>query len=137
MQRLFGAMKQRFGASGGASEPRRPACAGLWDTPMVTVNGDLTTCCLDERLENRLGNINETPLATLWNGETVHRWRIAHAEGRFEDSGPLCTRCNWRSAGAVDEARLQKYLRETGESTPHSWLRSALHAARNPHRKSG
>lgn len=104
---------------------------------MVTVSGDLTTCCLDERLENRLGNINETPLATLWSSETIHRWRIAHAEGRFEDSGPLCTRCNWRSAGAVDEARLQKYLRETGELSPHSWLRSALHAARNPHRKSG
>ncbi len=81
---------------------------------MVQVNGDLTTCCLDEGLENRLGNIRETPLAALWNGETIHRWRVAQAEGRFADSGPLCTRCNWRSAGAVDADRLEKYMKDRG-----------------------
>lgn len=80
---------------------KRPACAGLWLTPMVHVNGDVTTCCLDEALDNRLGNVRETPLAVLWNGPTIERWRVAHVEGRFEDSGPACTRCNWKSAGAV------------------------------------
>jgi radical SAM protein with 4Fe4S-binding SPASM domain len=79
----------------------RPACAGLWQTPMVHVNGDLTTCCLDERLENRLGNVRETPLAELWSGPVIEAWRQAHVEGRFADSGPYCTRCNWRSAGAL------------------------------------
>lgn len=98
------------------AEPPRPPCAGLWDTPMVHVNGDLTTCCLDEGLENRLGNVRETPLAALWTGPTIHRWRVAQAQGRFEDSGPLCTRCNWRSAGAVDAEALRKYLEATGES---------------------
>ena len=68
---------------------------------MVHVGGDLTTCCLDERLENRLGNVTQTPLAELWTGPTVERWRAAQAEGRFADSGPYCTRCNWQSAGAV------------------------------------
>ena len=29
----------------------------------------------------------------------MNQWRIAQMEGRFEDSGPLCTKCNWRSAG--------------------------------------
>ena len=67
---------------------------------MVHVNGDLTTCCLDERLENRLGNVTETPLKQLWTSPTIEAWRLAHAEGRFEDSGPYCTRCNWQSAGA-------------------------------------
>ena len=80
---------------------------------MVHVNGDVTTCCLDEHLENRLGNLRTTSLAALWGGETIERWRLAHVEGRFEDSGPLCTRCNWQSAGAYppDKARvwLQKW----------------------------
>lgn len=115
-------------------EPRRPACAALWDTPMVTVNGDLTTCCLDERLENRLGNINESPLATLWNGQTLHRWRVAQAEGRFQDSGPHCTRCNWASAGAMDESRLRNYLTESATSPPT--LLSRIHAIRHSYRKS-
>lgn len=94
---------------------KRPACAGLWVTPMVHVNGDLTTCCLDEHLVNRLGNVRDTPLAELWNGPTLHRWRVAQAEGRFADSGPYCTRCNWRSAGAHPPEAVDAYLAETGE----------------------
>lgn len=123
---------------GGASlaAPPRPPCAGLWDTPMVQVNGDLTTCCLDEGLENRLGNVTTTPLATLWSGETVHRWRVAQAEGRFADSGPLCTRCNWRSAGAVDRSRIEKYLADTGEADALArYRRLHTHAARDPDRQ--
>jgi radical SAM protein with 4Fe4S-binding SPASM domain len=92
----------------------RPACAGLWHTPMVHVNGDVTTCCLDERLENRLGNVRETPLAELWNGPVVEAWRLAHAEGRFADSGPYCTRCNWRSAGALPDADLAAWKARRG-----------------------
>ena len=82
---------------------------------MVHVDGDVTTCCLDEHLENKIGNLRETPLSELWQGETMHRWRLAHAQGRFEDSGPLCTRCNWRSAGAVSETDVEAWLEQTGE----------------------
>ena len=64
---------------------------------MVHVDGDVTVCCLDEHLENRIGNLRKTPLAKLWDGELINRWRAAHVEGRFEDSGPLCTRCNWQT----------------------------------------
>jgi len=78
---------------------------------MVQVNGDVTTCCLDEHLENRLGNVNETPLAELWNGATLQRWRLAQVEGRFAESGPYCTRCNWRSAGAMTADRLDSWRR--------------------------
>lgn len=95
-----------------APAPARPPCAGLWDTPMIQVNGDVTTCCLDEHLENRLGNVNQTPLAELWNGPTLQAWRLAQVEGRFADSGPYCTRCNWRSAGSMSPDRV------------HSWRRS-------------
>jgi radical SAM protein with 4Fe4S-binding SPASM domain len=76
---------------------------------MVHVNGDLTTCCLDEHLVNRLGNVRETPLAALWQGATIEAWRTAQLEGRFEDSGPYCTRCNWRSAGAVPDAVVEAW----------------------------
>lgn len=77
---------------------------------MVHTNGDLTTCCLDEHLVNRLGNVVETPLAELWNGATIEAWRLAHAEGRFAESGPYCSRCNWRSAGAYPPERVEAWL---------------------------
>lgn len=73
---------------------------------MVQVNGDLTTCCLDEHLLNKVGNTTVTPLAELWNGPTMQRWRQAHIDGRFEDSGPYCPKCNWRSAGALSPERV-------------------------------
>jgi radical SAM protein with 4Fe4S-binding SPASM domain len=82
---------------------------------MVHVNGDVTTCCLDEGLANKLGNLTETPLSEIWSGAKVHAWRIAHVEGRFEDSGPLCTSCNWRSAGSYPEDKAQKYLEKYTE----------------------
>ena len=95
---------------------RRPPCAGLWNTPMVHVDGSLTTCCLDEHLENRLGSLAESSLAELWDGETLNAWRLAHIEGRFEDSGPLCPRCNWQSAGAYPEDKVDAWLRAKGLS---------------------
>ena len=89
---------------------RRPPCAGLWNTPMVHVDGDVTTCCLDEHLENKIGNLRQNSLAQLWHGETMNRWRMAHVEGRFEDSGPLCTRCNWQSAGALPDDKARAWV---------------------------
>jgi MoaA/NifB/PqqE/SkfB family radical SAM enzyme len=93
---------------------------------MVQVNGDLTTCCLDEALENKLGNIRDTPLVELWTGPRVHAWRVAQAEGRFADSGPLCTRCNWRSAGVVEPADVERYLRDCGDRAALDRFRARL-----------
>ncbi len=83
---------------------------------MVHVDGDVTTCCLDEHLENCIGNLLETSLPELWHGKTMHQWRIAHIEGRFEDSGPLCTRCNWQSAGSYPPEKVEDYLAKMGEA---------------------
>ena len=77
---------------------------------MVHVTGDVTVCCLDEHLENKIGNLRDTPLSELWNGETMQTWRRAQVEGRFSDSGPLCTRRNWRSAGAAPDSTVERWL---------------------------
>jgi radical SAM protein with 4Fe4S-binding SPASM domain len=82
---------------------------------MVHVDGSLTTCCLDEGLENRIGNIREKPLRDLWYGKKMHAWRIAHIQGDFAASGPLCTRCNWQSAGSYPLDKAARYLEATSE----------------------
>lgn len=89
---------------------KRPPCAGLWNTPMIHVNGDVTTCCLDEHLVNKIGNVRERSLSELWYGKKMNAWRLAHVEGRFSDSGPLCDSCNWRSAGAYPDSKVRKWL---------------------------
>ncbi|MBM74243.1 MAG: hypothetical protein CMK59_02480 [Proteobacteria bacterium] len=91
---------------------KRGPCAGLWNTPMVHVNGDVTTCCLDEGLVNRIGNLNVNTLEELWNSPKINRWRLAQVEGRFNDSGPLCNRCNWQSAGLLSSQDAQHWLKQ-------------------------
>jgi radical SAM protein with 4Fe4S-binding SPASM domain len=93
---------------------RRPPCAGLWNTPMVHTDGRLTTCCLDEHMENVLGNLRDHSIGELWWGPTIHRWRVAQIEGRVEDSGPYCSRCNWRSAGSYPPDKVEEYLTTHG-----------------------
>ncbi len=66
---------------------------------MVHVDGSVTTCCLDEHLENVVGNLSEHSMGEIWYGEAMNRRRQDHIEGRFAESGPLCTRCKWQSAG--------------------------------------
>ncbi len=99
----------------GDGDDRRP-CSGLWNTPMVYVNGDVTTCCLDQHLDNCLGNITELTFEAIWNGPTNHSWRIAHALDRYDESGPYCGGCNWRSAGAMPHDKVIAYLEHTGET---------------------
>lgn len=91
----------------------RPPCAGLWNTPIVHVDGTLTTCCLDTQLLNALGNLREHPLHVLWNGPTLHAWRLAQIQGDFAASGPYCTACNWRSAGTYPPEKVEEYLAKT------------------------
>ncbi len=95
-------------------DDRRP-CAGLWNTPMVYVNGDVTTCCLDQHLENKLGNLTEQSFDSIWNGDENHRWRLAQIADDYETSGPYCGACNWRSAGAMPHDKVLHYLATTGE----------------------
>ena len=89
---------------------KRPPCAGLWSTPMVMVTGAVTTCCLDETLVNELGSLREHSLDHLWNGEEMQRWRLAQVSNDFEKSGPLCSSCNWRSAGAASPELVWSWL---------------------------
>ena len=81
---------------------------------MVQVSGDLTTCCIDDQLKNKLGNLGDNTLNELWNGEKMKAWRKAQIEGRFEDSGPFCTSCNWRSAGGYPKDKCESWLKKIG-----------------------
>ena len=78
---------------------------------MVHVNGDTTTCCLDEGMKNKLGNLQENSLSEIWMEGKINDWRLAQIEGRFSESGPLCASCNWRSAGALSREDAANWLK--------------------------
>lgn len=58
---------------------------------VVHPDGSYAPCCSSERPMN-LGNVGETPLPDLWNGERLRAFRIAHLEGRRGDCA-VCKNC--------------------------------------------
>jgi hypothetical protein len=63
-------------------------------------------------MENKLGNLRQNTLLELWHGDKINSWRIAHIKGGFSESGPLCERCNWKSAGSYPREKSKKWLKE-------------------------
>ncbi len=72
-----------------------PVCFAYLRELVILSNGDVTTCCLDAKGTNTLGNINETTLDVLWQ-QNFLRWHLknvdANERGTDWDS-PLCRMC--------------------------------------------
>ena len=71
-----------------ASTPLRVApgpgvCGCLWKSPVVGWQGDVTTCVRDNRFENRVGNVKNTPLSELWWGPRMRQSREGAHAGNY------------------------------------------------------
>lgn len=58
-------------------------CACLWKSPVVAWDGTVTTCTRDNRLENTLGNVHDTPFSRIWWGADAARLRRGVARGDY------------------------------------------------------
>jgi hypothetical protein len=67
-------------------------CSGLWKSPVVHWNGDLTVCTRDSGLAMHLGNLHRQPFSALWWGPEAEARRARVAHGDYADL-PLCARC--------------------------------------------
>lgn len=56
-------------------------CREFWDTTYVLANGDVITCCYDGKAEWVMGNVKESSLLDVWNGEAYTAARANHAAG--------------------------------------------------------
>jgi radical SAM protein with 4Fe4S-binding SPASM domain len=65
-------------------------------------NGDVPACCADFGEEYILGNLKETPLLELWNGERMRALRQLQVEGRAQEIEP-CRGCDalWHTGGTA------------------------------------
>jgi len=57
-------------------------CACFWKSPVIGWDGRVTTCTRDNRFENAVGNVKETPFSELWWGPEMgaRRRRVATAD---------------------------------------------------------
>ncbi len=67
-------------------------CGCFWKSPVVGWDGTVTTCTRDNRLENALGNVAETPFGELWCGQRASGWRRRVARGDYTGLAP-CQAC--------------------------------------------
>lgn len=63
----------------------RLKCREFWDTIYVLPNGNVITCCYDGNAEYVMGNIKESGVIGVWEGEKYQTMRSNHAAGRLNE----------------------------------------------------
>ncbi len=58
-------------------------CAAFWKSPVISWDGRVTTCTRDNRLENSLGSLWDTPFSELWWGSAMRAKRARVARGDY------------------------------------------------------
>ena len=79
------------------SKENWPCCNTPWDILGVRWNGDVTSCIYDYDCRYIVGNVYESSLLEIWNGEPMLRFRRAlldKAYERVEANGSLCSTCS-------------------------------------------
>ena len=92
----------------------RKPCPGLWRTPIIHRNGDVSVCCFDILMKNVIGNVNKTPLGELWDSDLINKWRLAHIKGEFDKAAPLCKTCGNLFGPELTDEHVRSWLKETG-----------------------
>ncbi len=76
-----------------SAEPAGPAlCPNPWTNLFVSENGDVRACFIADAI----GNLYETPLSRIWNGQPAIAQRSDMIAGRYLKSGCSVGRCSWR-----------------------------------------
>ncbi len=77
-------------------------CACFWKSPVVSWEGNVTTCTRDNRLQNVLGNVHQRPFSEIWFGDGMRDHRRHVATGNYAGL-PACHGCYIpRSANYTD-----------------------------------
>ncbi|MGB4116678.1 MAG: radical SAM protein [Polaromonas sp.] len=67
-------------------------CTWIWNSVMVNWDGSVVPCCRDPNGKHVFGNVFETPLTKIWNGEAMRafRSRIVTAQNKVD----ICELCS-------------------------------------------
>ena len=95
---------------------------------MISVNGDVTACCVDWNKATRVGNVFKEPLKSIWNGDKMRDLRCLHIL-RKRDLNPSCRNCQFlftvpdnldhmpesqiKAIVGIDKVKLNKRARKT------------------------
>lgn len=61
----------------------RLKCREFWNTIYVTPTGNVVTCCYDWGAEYVMGDVSESSLLDVWNGDKYNAMRASHETGKL------------------------------------------------------
>lgn len=64
---------------------KKQVCVQPFKLLCLAANGDVMPCCVDWKRKLILGNLGETTLVKIWNGEALRRLRISLLKGQLCD----------------------------------------------------
>jgi len=68
-------------------------CNFLFDTMLITANGDVLPCCFTYQKKHSFGNAFDTPLLEIWNKKHYQSSRQFFFDKNFNDCNTICSRC--------------------------------------------
>jgi len=73
--------------------PPQRFCDKPFTEMAIRANGDVVPCCYDLASENVMGNIEETPLSTIWHNHAYQRLRDLIVNNNEKRLPALCRKC--------------------------------------------
>lgn len=86
----------------------RKVCPYIFYIMVVNSDGKTSLCVGDWKHVLRYGDLSIRSVKSVWNGETINKYRIAHLEGRRGEI-PFCRNCQVVSHGTLDN--IDKYAK--------------------------
>lgn len=76
------------------TKPREVTCTLIWERMAVLWNGDVTMCGEDMDGKYVVGNLRDSTIQSVWNGEILKGYKKIHKEKQYQRI-PLCEFCDW------------------------------------------
>jgi radical SAM protein with 4Fe4S-binding SPASM domain len=71
----------------------RVPCAELWYKTLITADGEILVCCNDYKRTVYLGNVKNSTIANVWNGDAMVALRESHIAAEYSNA-KICGHCN-------------------------------------------
>ena len=95
----------------------RVPCELLYNSINIDYKGDVSLCCLDVFIEEKMGNVFDKGVKNVWLGEAFNKARSDHESGNF-NSIKMCRKCDQWANYKFDEKKKDNYfIRESAIMT--------------------
>ena len=76
----------------------RYPCFHPWLTTTVNYKGEVSLCCVDNKMDLKIGDVTKLSLANMWQGKLTLKAREEHLNEEFSDFCKICKNCDtWKN----------------------------------------